>query len=201
MTIRLCLLLVLASAGAGDARACDPAPVAGAERTGELRLAGAVARALAGGAEAEGRGTEGAAALLEAGRYLQATGARPAEPSLPDLGRVWWNEGIARGAEAPPPVRGRPLGPAYRRARIGPGGEATLEQLFLAGQRAEIALMPSRPSPLVLEVSDSDGRTICRRRAEDPPAQCSWLPVFTTRHSIVIKNEGRASADYFLVVN
>lgn len=200
MTIRLCLLLVLACAGAAAARAGDPA-VAGTERPGEPRLAGAVARALAEGAEAEGRGADGAAALLEAGRYLQASGARPAEPSLPDLGRIWWDEGIARGAEGPPPVRGRPLGPAYRRARIGPGGEATLEQLFLAGQRAEIALMPSRPSPLVLEVSDSDGRTICRRRAEDPPAQCSWLPVFTTRHSIVIKNEGRSPADYFLVVN
>lgn len=197
------LLLLLACAGlAGPGCAGAEPPARAGWTSTELPLTERVARALAEGERAADDGRQGAAELLEVSRFLLAAGARTAEPAGPDLAQAWWNAAVERGAPVTlPPYRGRPLGPAYRRARIAPGATASLEQLFLAGQRAEIALMPTRPSALVLEVSETNGRTICRRRAEDPPAQCAWLPVFTTRHAITIKNEGRAAADYFLVVN
>jgi hypothetical protein len=177
-------------------------PAARAQAGSERSLVDHVAVALSDGARAEAAGPAGARDLADISRLLHATGAHPAEESAPSLDRVWSAVARRHGETATlPPDRGRPLGPAYRRARIGPGGTASLQQLFLAGQRAEIALMPNGPAALVLEVNDAEGRRICTRRAEEPPANCAWLPVYTTRHSITIKNEGRAPADYFLVVN
>src|SRR5690349_8626514 len=96
----------------------------------------ALARGMAAEAAGDGR------AMLEAARWLEGYGARAAE-GAGDLAVRWRALALARGVKAgDPPFRGRALGPGYRRGRLDPGGAAATDQVFLAGQKAVVALVP-----------------------------------------------------------
>ncbi|HEY5723727.1 MAG TPA: hypothetical protein VIT45_15550 [Allosphingosinicella sp.] len=189
------LLAACAHSGGGGA-----ATRAAAEPNDSDSLVEKVAAALARGERAEA-GPGGAARLAEAGRLLAVAGARPAEAGEPDLALHWADLAARRGTKADLVWRDRALGPAYRRGRVAPHASVSLDQLFLAGRKAEIALMPvGGRGRLVLDVTDDKGGLICRRRASDPPVKCAWLPVYTTRHAIRVRNEGAVPADYYLVM-
>jgi hypothetical protein len=179
--------------GAGSATEKAAAPAASST------LVERVAAALAQGERAEA--ATGAAQLAEASRLLAIAGARPAEAGEPDLALHWADLAARRGTKANLVWRDRALGPAYRRGRVAPHASVSLDQLFLAGRKAEIALMPvGARGRLVLDVTDDKGGLICRQKASDPPAKCAWLPVYTTRHAIRVRNEGAVPADYYLVM-
>ena len=178
---------------------CAAAEPAESSRSAQPSLAGQVALALAAGEQAAAKGRSDA--LAAATHFLIASGARPAESGEADLSARWTALAQAKGAPVQPPFRGRALGPAYRRGHLPAGGSFGLQQLFLAGRKAEVALMPVAKASLLLEVADADGQVLCRQGASDPPAKCGWLPVYTARHSVTVRNSGRASADYFIVIN
>ena len=190
-------LLLAACANPGESgiaaeRSGAPDPSAG--------LVDRVALALARGERAEAASGQ-SAQLAESSRLLAVAGARPAEAGERDLALHWAKLAAARGTQVNLVWRDRALGPAYRRGRIAPHSRVSLEQLFLAGRKAEIALMPvGGRAPLVLDVTDDKGALICRQKASDPPAKCAWLPVYTTRHAIAVRNEGAVPADYYLVM-
>lgn len=158
-----------------------------------------VAQALARGTVAETHGN--GKAMLEAARSLEALGARAGDGAV-NASKRWRELALAAGVkDRKPPFRGRALGPAYRDGMLKPRTAMSTEQVFLAGQPAEIALVPEPSRPLAISVSTADGKNICSRVANAPRTKCSWMPVFTSRVQIRIVNEGEAPARYYLVSN
>jgi hypothetical protein len=139
-------------------------------------------------------------AMLAAARGLEALGARPAGRE-DDVAAHWRARARALGIrDREPPVRGRALGPAYRRGVLAPGATLSTQQVFLAGQKAEVALVPEPGRTLAFRIAGRDEQ-ICERTATAPRAACSWLPVFTNRVEIRISNPSARPARYYLVSN
>ena len=140
--------------------------------------------ALSASAEAPGTPAERQAT----GRILLAAGAHPIEGE--DLARNWAGGTASR-------YRDRALGPAYRTIAVTPGGVAHFEQTFLAGQRAQIAIVPLDRARFALSVKDDQGASAC---SAPPGGRCSWMPLWTTRYGIDITNPGRATGRYYMVL-
>ncbi|MDB5707844.1 MAG: hypothetical protein JWN66_4960 [Sphingomonas bacterium] len=138
-------------------------------------------------------------ALAEAAGTLDALGARPAEAGT-DVIKRWRELAAARGVVLPI-LRGRALGPAYRQGVLDSRATLTTEQVFLAGQKAEVALVPESGRTLDFRIVASDNNNICDRPAAAPRAVCTWLPVFTRRVAIRITNPADKPVRYFLVSN
>lgn len=130
--------------------------------------------------------------LTNALHLLDRLGATPLNGAVAELQR--WRAAAIQG----PPMRGRPLGPGYRSGQVRPGATEQLEQVFLSGKRASIALSSPGNSRLVLEVQNGRDDTVCKR--EPNPNHCQWVPMFTDRYRIRIANPGKKAARYFLVI-
>ena len=102
-----------------------------------------------------------------------------------------------RGADSPP-LRGRILGPAYRSGRLQAGATMTLEQTFLAGQTATIALATRGNRSIAIRVMDARDKSVCSEVTEK--GRCRWLPLFTQRHRIELTNPGRQEVAYVLAL-
>ena len=159
----------------------------------------AVSEVLVKGAAAEATGD--GKKLLAAAEALDALGARPAVAG-PGLSEHWRGLARRRGVTArTPPLRGRALGPAYRTGVLAPGTEVSTEQVFLAGHKAVVVLVPQAAGALDLRIVGDDRTDVCARTAQPPRATCSWLPVFTTRVDIRVANRSANPARYYLVSN
>lgn len=101
------------------------------------------------------------------------------------------------GSEGAVPDRGRILGPAYRRGWIDPGQQLRVEQLFLSGQTATVALAATPDQPVRLAVTGPNAPVAC----PDDARNCKWLPLFTQRYAITIANTGTQRARFYLVVD
>jgi hypothetical protein len=137
--------------------------------------------------------------MLGAAQTLDSAGARPGAEEM-DLAGRWRDLARKRGYADPSPWRGRALGPAYRQGRLEPGAALATEQVFLAGQKAMVALVPEPGRNLSIRIAGPD-KDICDRVAAPPRASCAWLPLFTTRVKISIANRGQVAASYYLVSN
>lgn len=126
--------------------------------------------------------------LREAAATLAAAGARPVETE--DLRLAW-----SRGAPTRP-LRGRALGPGYRRMLLEPHSSLRLEQTFLAGQRAQIEIVAWDHASFQLEVKDDEGKAVC---VTTRTTKCTWLPAWTTRYRVDLTNPGTKAGTYFLV--
>ena len=124
---------------------------------------------------------------------LDALGAK----SLDDRDPL--NEWRDAAAYNEPTMRGRTLGPGYRRGILEAGETVQLEQSFLSGERAMVSLSGSQASRLTLRVSQPDDRSVCA--GSSPPVDCSWLPLITQRFTIQVTNRGPDRASYYLVTN
>lgn len=154
----------------------------------------AIVRGMAGEEAGDGR------AMLAAARSLEALGAKPREGEA-DLAAYWRAAAKARGVkDKAPPVRGRVLGPAYSRGVLQPGAALSTEQVFLAGQKAEVALVPQAGRDLTIRIAARD-KPICERPPAAPRVTCSWIPLFTNRVEIRVTNQSRHPARYYLVSN
>ena len=134
-------------------------------------------------------------ALRDALARLEASGAKPLETDA----ALRWRAHLGR--RAPPPQRGRGLGPGYRLGTLASGEILRLEQIFLGGERADIAAQTLGSGALRLEIAASDnGHAACA-----PPAairsRCHWVPVFTQRFAIRLTNISGAPVPYYLAIN
>ena len=136
---------------------------------------------------------------MAAARTLAALGARPAVAGEPDLAASWLAQ--EQGADKEPVYRGRMLGPAYRKGLIGAGADVLIEQVFMAGQVAEVVLSPSDGARLNLTIAGPSGQEVCKSLVLRPPGKCSWRPPFAGRYQVRINNSGAQCASFFLVVN
>lgn len=148
-------------------------------------------------AEGKDGATLGRSALLLAG-----LGARPLDDDAEKLDESWKtmarNHGFADDSQ---PLRGRALGPAYRRGILAGGEMHVTDQLFFAGKHAEIAVVPASGANFLLTVKDAKGKEICSKHVSEPRASCQWSPYFTDRYSIIVTNRGQTRKVYYLVVN
>lgn len=132
------------------------------------------------------------ARLTEALRRIDALGGQPLDEASPEL-RQW-----RQAANQEPPMRGRPLGPGYRSGQVSPGSSEQIEQVFLSGKRASVALSIPGRGQLTLQVQNGREEPVCGK--ERTTSHCQWVPVFTDRYRIKIANPGRTAVRYFLVV-
>ncbi|HUD28116.1 MAG TPA: hypothetical protein VMQ93_04535 [Novosphingobium sp.] len=135
------------------------------------------------------------AALARALAVIERAGARPLDDWQGEDPVPAWR---ALVTEAPSPLRGSPLGPGYRAGKAPPGRADSFEQVFLSGKKASIALSTPSDTPLTLQVLDADRRPVCT--TADARRACRWVPLFTQRYVIEVRNGGNRVAEYFLVV-
>jgi hypothetical protein len=136
-------------------------------------------------------------ALADALRVIERSGARPMEGwTGTDPVPAW--RALVPGATGVA-LRGSALGPGYRSGQIGAGQSDKFQQVFLSGRKASIALSTVGGEPLSLRVIDAAQKPVCvadaQRRA------CRWVPIFTQRYMIEVRNGGQSQANYFLVVD
>ena len=127
---------------------------------------------------------------------LDSLGVRVEQDQADDPLSAWRADIVQKG----PVWRGRTLGPAYRRARLAPGESMAMEQVFYAGERAEIAAQASRGAKVELAIRDREAKKVCARTLS-PQARCLWLPRFTERFAITLTNHGTKPASIYLVLN
>lgn len=96
-----------------------------------------------------------------------------------------------------PVTRGRVLGPAFRHGRLAPGGEVQVQQAFAGGEPATIAVasVPREPARATLSVTDATAKCSGAMR------QCRWLPLFTQRYTITVRNPTPAPVRFYLVMD
>ena len=125
---------------------------------------------------------------------IDAIGAKPMDKTAQAEMARWQ----AMRPDGAIPLRGRALGPGYRSGTI-PGGKRTfIDQTFLSGQKASIAVSSPTSKTLGLKVTNARDALVCD--AGKPVTVCEFIPIFTQRHRIHLTNNGTASARYYLVI-
>ena len=155
-----------------------------------------VAELLARADRAATEGPSGRETLAAALASLDLLGARPADPQ--DDPRSLWQQQIP--AAEVPPMRGRILGPAYRRGRLSAGATFAMDQLFDGGKQAHVAVATPIAAPVSMSITDGAGKSICEGKPGNR-GQCSWTPLFSGRHQIVLSNRSTTDATYYLVID
>lgn len=147
-------------------------------------------------------GPEARAQYLQGLDRLQVTLADGGTPEEDTLAR-WRAEAVslrtaAASGQKPPPFRGRALGPGYRRATIQPGETIHIEQIFYAGQRAEIAGQSLGGQPVQLDIRNQRTQQVCAAKLK-PAGSCKWMPLFTERFRIELANHSQKPASVYIV--
>jgi len=127
---------------------------------------------------------------------IEGRNPRPLDTDAPDPVAAW----RAALPGAPPPLRGRALGPGYVRGTLAAGAATRMDQLFLSGQAATIAASSTPQQAMRLRIFDAAGALVCDR-APAHARDCRFTPVFTQRYRIELSNGGAKSARYYLVVD
>ncbi|GAA5060484.1 hypothetical protein GCM10023208_28920 [Erythrobacter westpacificensis] len=186
--------LILASGCASVEHEADRvvAAQAPAERVAETLVRGHKALASDGSAQV----------LADASTRLQDLGAKPADDGEADRAQDWLVEARKRGLETDAvPFRGRVLGPAYRSGSLAPGEASETSQLFLAGEQAEVVAIPVESTALQLEIVEDEGQRNCTPPPTAARSVCRWIPIFTSRYRIRVRNIGERPSAFYLVTN
>lgn len=188
----IAVLALFASASAGCATAQSP-PAQGAAATDQAATsAGQLASTLAAAETANAEGDARKLARLLA--RIDALGAQPLDDASSQLVGAWRN--TAPGTRAP--MRGPALGPGFRSGMLAPGKRAALEQTFLSGRKATIAVAASGGEGVALDVTGRADKTVCSKRGTR--TECRWIPTFTERHRIIVSNPNGKPVRYYLVI-
>lgn len=186
----------VAGCASGSVASAAAAPPIAADANPVERVAAAMAQA----DEAANGTTVDTARLSQALAQLDAFGAKPASDNAGEDPAPAWSARLAAAGGSPPPLRGRALGPAYRNGVVKPGEAVVIEQIFLGGKSARVAVSAAGGQALALRVTDPAPRTMCQPAAS-ARGTCTWLPLFTQRYAIALTNEGKVAVRYYLVVD
>lgn len=192
-TLLICASLSLAACQSnanenGVAAAGQTGAMLSPDESDAVQLAHALAQADR--ADAEGDATT----LAQMVERIDRLGAQPAGEEEVALLAGW----AERAGPLAPPLRGRLNGPGFQSGWIAAGHTIELEQVFLSGQRASIALETSRGPALAIEVDDGDTQEICAHSTAR--SACEWVPVFTRRHRIRLSNPGPGRTFFHLAM-
>lgn len=108
---------------------------------------------------------------------------------------AFWEAKLPEGL---PPLRGRTLGAGYRSGVLAAGVDTKIEQTFLSGQKAAIAVSAVDGSKIGLHITNGEAQSVCNELAARP--SCKWIPIFTQRHVIILSNPGRKKVKFYLVI-
>jgi hypothetical protein len=183
-------LVVLTLTGCASPTDCCAPPATAADSAAAQSDTERLAAALVDADAAFARGDK--VRLAHALRRFDALGGKPLDATTTDLDM--WRAAI----DQPPPMRGRSLGPGYRSGQLSAGRSEQLEQVFLSGKRASVALSAPSGARLKLEIVDRSQEAVCGK--EGNSSHCQWVPLFTDRYQIRIINPGEKAVRYFLVV-
>jgi hypothetical protein len=173
---------------AATANIAASTPAANPEGSAAVVLADALARADA--AATTGKDAD----LTQPLAIIAMLNAQP----LDESGRAELAAWQVRNPEQSAPMRGRTLGPGYRHGTLNAGGDLRIEQTFLSGQKASIALSSPSGARLQLQVIDGKEQPVCQNVAARP--SCAWTPMFTQRHVIHLTNPGNQTTRFYLVI-
>ena len=134
------------------------------------------------------------AALSLALSRLDAVGLHPVGEEANDVFARW-----RAAADQPAITRGRILGPGFMVGELAPKEERALEQTFLSGRGAAISLSALEGRPLEISVRDSSDQSLCSKVAER--VTCRWVPLYTHRHTITLRNPNTKKTRYQLVID
>jgi len=120
-----------------------------------------------------------------------------------DMADSWASQASAMGAQYRPTniMRGRTVGPGYRDGQIGPHSQFATRQNFNAGQRAEIIIVPLDGARLSLQVSNDEGRSLCRVAASTRNLGCRFVPAYTGANLIEVSNDSDTTVSFYIVLN
>lgn len=133
-------------------------------------------------------------ALAQRLRSIELAGAKPANAGGEQELQAW------RGSvsQEMPAMRGRVLGPAYLSGTLAPGALVDTEQLLMGGKSVSIAAGTAPREGVHLRIARADGKTVC----EQSPAharECRFVPTYTQRYRIELRNSGKRDARYHIV--
>ena len=128
---------------------------------------------------------------------IEELGAKPLADFTSDPVPAW-RASVQSEIDKAPPFRGRVLGAAYRLGWIDGASTLRMEQLFLGGKSATVAVSVSPASPVSLKIIDADQKTICTANAGN---SCVWMPQYTRRYTIEVMNLSDDEARYYLALN
>ena len=150
----------------------------------------------------QGEENNDAKALRAAAQTLAGIGARPDAEEQDDLSRRWGEQAKLIDPSTTLPVyRGRALGPSYKKGMVSAVSKVSTDQIFLAGKKASVALVPVSSRPMSIKIFDDQGKNICSQSTSSKPASCQWLPLFTERYRINIHTSESQPVIYYLVSN
>jgi len=208
LTYRYCSIIALAGSvsiltactgvASGSAAQTSPGQIAmpAVDASAVMRTADAIVAGQVGATNSD------AEALRTAAQTLESLGARPDGDQENNLSKSWSEQANLLDPSTTPPVyRGRALGPSYKKGIVSARSRVSIDQIFLAGRKASVALVPASPKPMSIEISDGKGKNICIRRTSLKPANCEWLPLFTERYKINIRTSESRPVTYYLVSN
>lgn len=120
-----------------------------------------------------------------------------------DMADAWATRASSLGTRYKPAtiMRGRTIGPGYRDGQIAPHSQFSTRQNFNAGQRAEIIIVPLDGARLSLQVSNDEGRSVCRVSASTRNLGCRFVPTYTGANLIEVSNETDATVSFYIVLN
>jgi hypothetical protein len=98
-----------------------------------------------------------------------------------------------------PPVRGRVKGPAYRNYSIAPNTTDSFSEVFYASELAQVTLLTNQAN---VELTITlDKQSLCKLESSQEAMHCSWTPLYTAPHNLVITNNSNEHANYIVVSN
>ncbi|MEL7730505.1 hypothetical protein AAG612_13305 [Citromicrobium bathyomarinum] len=127
-------------------------------------------------------------------RSIDLAGATPSDASGKDALQEW----RASAPKETRALRGRVLGPAYLSGTLAPGALVHTEQLLMGGKSVSIAAGTAPREGVHLRIARADGKTVC----EQSPAharECRFVPTYTQRYRIELRNSGKRDARYHIV--
>jgi hypothetical protein len=133
-------------------------------------------------------------ALAQALARIDGHGAKPLDVASSKL-LAQWHRMVD---PANPPMRGPALGPGFRSGALPAGKRTAIEQTFLSGRKATIAVSVAGRAGVRLEVRGGRDQSICSE--EGARNRCQWIPTFTERHRIELSNPGESTVRYYLVI-
>lgn len=126
---------------------------------------------------------------------LDAVGLHPVGDEARDVLARW----RAAAADRTHVTRGRVLGPGFMVGELGPREERVLQQTFLSGRRAAISLSSLETRSLEVTVRNRRDESLCREIAAH--VTCHWIPLYTHRHTITLRNPNAKKTRYQLVID
>ena len=140
---------------------------------------------------------------IRASQMLDRVGAKPMSQDN-DKAEHWYSLAVSMDAsiaEKYPSFRGRVKGPAYREHKLPAGKTDIIREVFYAAEPAQLSVK-TRQGAVTLRVKADDAEILeCHMEANSQARSCSWTPLYTTPHEIMLTNTSDSDVFYVLVSN